>query len=124
MAHEEDELLARFSRLYDAVIRELRIVYSEASVGAILLLDARDANAGSAWIKLQVELDNIREYAVRDPARLAINVLSDGLYAQRFDGALFLDFAPFTVEPKTIEDYRRSHLYFSCERVRWSIKPC
>lgn len=64
----------------------------------------------------------VEEFAVRESAKESSRVLSSGLQIEVFNGLLFFDFAPYSVSPRGVEDYRRSGFYIAGRSFSWTVE--
>lgn len=122
--HSVDDVLNRFYRCSDGVIRHVDIVFRSAPAGseATITISVRDGSAEAQWVNLIWRVEGLEELAFLE-GRTSYRVLSDGVVVGWFEGLTFLDFGPYTSAPEGVEDFRRSGFYFAGKAVSWEVVP-
>jgi hypothetical protein len=123
-----DNFLAKFNHGYDGVVRAVQLKFSPAEeLGhAIVTLSVRRSGAKknrNGWVNLRLSIDAVEEFSLRESSKESFRVLSSGLHIGSFGELLFFDFAPYSVCPAGMEDYRRSGFYVAGRSFTWREEP-
>lgn len=117
--------LERFYQFFDSLVWkiQLELTSSRRSRNVNIILGARDGSQVTSreWINVQIFLGEVSEYCVKEEEQSQIQVLSNGVKVSPFGETLLIDFDPYTDAPQSVEDIRRSHLYFACKSIKWKI---
>ncbi len=116
--------LDRFHHCYDGLVRAISILFASGNSlsTAKIVISVRDATDPASWVNVHLELDGLKEFALRE-GQASYQVLSDGLKIGFFGDLIFLDFAPYTDDPDGVEDFRRSEFYFASRSCKWQVHP-
>jgi hypothetical protein len=119
-----DQVLDRFYRCSDGVIRRVELDFKSdrESSTATIVCSVRDSDAAAQWVNLICRVRGLSEFSFSE-GRTSYRVLSDGLVIGWFEDLIFLDFGPYTVEPDSVEDFRRSGCYFAGKSATWEVVP-
>lgn len=118
------EFLNRFNSFNDAVVRRVEHRYGTSGRRqTTLIISTQDQQPDSGWSNVVIVIDNVAEIALRED-RSTRQVLSDGLSIAWFDGAVWCDLSPYSSEPVTVDDFRRSDFYVSGETLTWRAEHC
>jgi hypothetical protein len=125
--YNHQDFLKQFNQFYDAVLRsiELRFAPSEMFGHATVTLSVPQSlpkRDKSGWVNVRIEVKKVEEFSLRESTKESARVLSSGLHIGPFDGLLFFDFAPYSVSPRSLEDYRRSGFYIAGRSFSWNVK--
>ena len=115
------EFLDRFNSFNDAVVR--RVEYRYGASGrpqATLTISTQDQQSDEGWSNVVVVIENVSEIAFRE-GKSTRQVLSDGLIVAWFNGDVWCDLSPYTSEPASVNDFRRSDFYVVGEALSWRI---
>jgi hypothetical protein len=120
---KESDFLDRFCSFNDAVVRRLEHRYEASGRRqAILTVSARDQESGQGWSNVVIVIDGVSEIGFRE-GKSTRQVLSDGLILTWFQGHVWCDLSPYTSEPGSIDDVRRSDFYVAGEVLKWRSEP-
>jgi hypothetical protein len=117
------DFLDRFCSFHDAVVRRLEHHYEASGRRqTILTVSAQDQESGQGWSNVVLVIDGVSEIGFRE-GQSTRQVLSDGLILTWFNGHVWCDLSPYTSEPSSIDDVRRSDFYVVGEVLRWRSEP-
>jgi hypothetical protein len=118
------EVLERFYDFGDAIIRSVAIDFHppKANHRATIVCSARDRDNDANWCNVTWYVNQLAECLVAE-GRVTNIILSQGLQIGWFSNKVYLDFAPYTVEPDDEEDFRRSGFYVSGAIATYEVGP-
>ena len=73
-------------------------------------------------MNVHMAITEVEEFALREGPKESCRVLSGGLQIEVFNGLLFFDFAPYSVSPQGLDDYRRSGFYLAGRSFSWKVE--
>ncbi|WP_088394589.1 hypothetical protein [Flavobacterium davisii] len=115
-----EELLKKINQGYDGLIRVIKVFNgfqnAEITISVIDLENNRD------WINVVFFIKGIKEFKINQRMNFSNVVLSDGIKFKKIDNHFYIDFAPYSDEIVTIEDFRFSDIYFGCDSIEWETK--
>jgi len=103
--------LNRFYQCHDSIIRCIALIAQDETntSKAEVILSVRDKEKdGDGWVNLNIKINGLTEFIGSDSGNYTDAVLSDGVKIGFFDNLTYIDFEPFTDEPRGIEDYKKS----------------
>lgn len=119
--------LEQFNHCFDGVLRRFKVrflpseplgrVYLTLSVQRPL---SRRIKAG--WVNVRLAIKEVEEFVFKESSKETGRVLSSGLRIYPFNGLLFFDFAPYSLNPSGIEDFRRSGFYIAGRSFSWKVE--
>ncbi len=113
------EFLDRFNSFNDAVVRRVEHRYGASGRRqATLIISAQDQQSEAGWSNVVLVIDDVSEIAFRE-GKSTRQVLSDGLTIAWINGDVWCDLSPYSSEPATVDDFRRSDFYVSGEALTW-----
>lgn len=115
------ELLKKINQGYDGLIREIKIFNGNKS--AEIIVSVTDSENNGQWINIIFQMREIKEFKVNQKLNFSNIVISDGIKFKIIDNISYIDFAPYSDEIDTIEDFRFSDTYFGCNSIEWKIIP-
>lgn len=115
-----DKFLERFSHCYDGLIRDVRINFPTKKVSITCSVKDQNNQVDEGWVNLTLEIENMIELTVVERQSTCI-VLSDGLQVGFFNDQVYLDLCPYTEEPDSIDDFKKSDFLVVGERCSWSL---
>ena len=116
-----NSLLKKINQGYDGLVREIRIF--NGNKDAELTISVMDYEKEKEWINIIFTLRGIEEFKVNQKLNFSSVVLSDGIKFKKIDSRSYIDFAPYSDEIDSIEDFRFSDTYFGCNSIDWKIIP-
>lgn len=121
---DAERVLERFYRCNDGLIRRIDLAFEpdRDDSRATIVCSVKDDAADAAWVNVIFQVRGLREVAMVE-GQTSFRVLSDGLTVGWFDGLIFLDFGPYTSEPRGVDDFRRSRCYFAGLTATWEVAP-
>ena len=119
--------LAHFNHCFDGIVRRIqfRFAPTESFGRAYITLSVQrpiTRRIKNGWVNVRMAITEVEEFAVRESAKESCRVLSSGLHIEVFNGLLFFDFAPYSVSPDSLEDYRRSGFYIAGRSFSWKVE--
>ena len=119
--------LKHFNHCYDGIVRRIqfRFAPTEAFGRAYLTLSVQrpiTRRIKNGWVNVRMAITEVEEFALRESSKESFRVLSSGLQIEVFNGLLFFDFAPYSVSPRGLEDYRRSGFYIAGRSFSWKVE--
>jgi hypothetical protein len=116
------EFLERFYSFNDALIRRVEHRYL-ASGGreTTLTISGRDQQSSTGRSNVVVVISEVSEICFRE-GNSTRQVLSDGMTVAWFDGVVWCDLSPYTSEPDSIDDFRKSDFYVVGKVLTWRIE--
>jgi hypothetical protein len=114
-----EELLERINYGYDGLIRSIVIKSFRRAEVRISIIDS----GNNQWANLKITLDDIIEFKVAQAARTSNLVLSDGIKMKAFESNYFIDFSPYSEQVETVDDFRKSDIYFASKIIDWVFEP-
>ena len=115
------ELLKKINQGYDGLIREIKIF--NGNKNADIIVSVIDSENNGQWINIIFQMREIKEFKVNQKLNFSNIVISDGIRFKIIDNISYIDFAPYSDEIDTIEDFRFSDTYFGCNSIKWKIIP-
>jgi hypothetical protein len=116
------EFLDRFNSFNDAVVRRVGYCYDASGHRqATLTISTQDQQSDAGWSNVVIVIDNVSEIAFRE-GKSTRQILSDGLAVCWFDGDVWCDLSPYSSEPDTVDDFRRSDFYVVGEALAWRVE--
>lgn len=120
------KLLFELSHGYDAVLRriELRFPQSEKLATVSLTLSVKGPipqKRNGDWVNVRLRIKDVEELALRESAKETCRVLSSGIQTTVCKDVVFFDFAPYSVSPQGLEDFRRSGCYVAGRSFTWEV---
>jgi hypothetical protein len=116
-----NSLLKRINHGYDGLIREIRIF--NGNKDAEITVSVMDYKNDREWINIIFSINGIKEFKVNQNLNFSNVVLADGIKLKKINYSSYIDFAPYSDEIDTIEDFRFSETYFGCDSINWKIVP-
>ena len=113
------ELLKRINYGYDGLIRSILIKPSYYAEVTISVMDYLNDNE---WINIKFLIKDIVEFKVLQNKNTSNTVLSSGIKMKVIDNVHYIDFAPYSDEIDTINDFRQSEVYFAANNLEWKIE--
>ena len=126
--HQEsrDSFLAKFNHCYDGVVRAIQMNFSPSKTFGSSLVTLSVCSGTKKkrdeWVNLRLSITDVEEFSLRENSRESCRVLSGGLQIGLFGELLFFDFAPYSVCPTGMEDYRRSGFYVAGRSFSWRVE--
>lgn len=123
-----DNFLDDFNHGYDGVLRAVELVFlpSEPFGHAIVTLSVRRSDMKknrNGWVNLLLSIEDVEEFSLREAPKESCRILSYGVQVGVFGDLRFFDFAPYSVSPRGIEDYRLSGFYVAGRKFTWREEP-
>jgi len=116
-----NSLLKRINQGYDGLIREIRIF--NGNKNAEITVSVMDYENERKWINIIFIIKRIEEFKLKQKLNFSNVVLSDGIKFKKIESKSYIDFAPYSDEIDSIEDFRFSEIYFGCDSIDWKIIP-
>lgn len=114
--------LNRFCSFSDAVVRRLEHRYfASGRQRTTVTVSSQDQQATQGWSNVVIVIDDVSEVVFRE-GMTSCQVLSSGLYITWLDGNLWCDFSPYTSQPSSVEDLRRSDFYVVGKVLTWDVE--
>lgn len=111
--------MERFDSLNDAVIQRIEHFYATSSCQqTCLTLSGWDHEVDAGRSDIVIVIDGVSEIVFRE-GKSTRQVLSDGLTVAWIDGSVWCDFSPYTSEPASLDDLRRSDFYVVGKSLTW-----
>jgi hypothetical protein len=119
--------LEQFNRCYDGIVRRIqfRFAPTDSLSRAYLTLSVQQPitrRIKNGWVNVRLAIADVEEFGLRESAKESCRVLSSGLQIDVFNGLLFFDFAPYSLSPRGLEDYRRSGFYIAGRSFSWKVE--
>lgn len=112
--------LERFYHCHDGVVRDVRVHFATKKVMVILSVQDRETQENEGWVNLTLEIKDLVEFILIE-GKSTCAVISDTLQIGFFDGAIYVDFCPYTEAPRGIDDFRKSLFLVAGKRCVWSV---
>jgi len=121
------QFLELFNHCYDGVVRRIQFRFTpgEAFGEAHLTVSVQrpvSRRSKYSWVNVRLTIREVEEFSVRESPKESCRVLSSGLHIEAFNGLLFFDFAPYSLNPRGVEDYRLSGLYIAGRSFSWKVQ--
>lgn len=119
--------LEQFNHCYDGLVQRIQFQFAptEALGRASLTLSVQrpiTRQIKNGWVNVRLAIKEVEEFSLRESAKESCRVLSSGLQIEMFGGLLFFDFAPYSLSPGGVEDYRRSGFYIAGRSFSWKVE--
>ena len=119
--------LEQFNHCYDGIVRRIQFRFAPAEPfgRAYLTLSVQrpiNRRIKNGWVNVRLAIREVEELALRESPQESFRVLSSGLQIGVFNGLLFFDFAPYSVSPRGLEDFRRSGCFIAGRSFSWSVE--
>jgi hypothetical protein len=123
-----DNFLAKFNHCYDGVVRAIQLEFSPSTAfgNALVTLSvchSETKTSQNEWVNVRLSISDVEEFSLRETPNEQSRVLSSGLQIGSFGELVFFDFAPYSVCPNGMEDYRRSGFYVAGHSFTWRVEP-
>jgi hypothetical protein len=105
-----DALRERFSDFFDAVLVSVVLELPRSAQDRAATLRVLAQTVEGSWHTIVFCVDRLREFKFFE-GRTSYLVLSDGLDIHLVAGGTFLDLAPFSEQPASLDELRRSRQY-------------
>jgi hypothetical protein len=116
------EFLTRFYHCYDGLIRYVKVNFNFKEVSVILSTQDQETQENEGWVNLVLEINDFSEFILIED-KSSCTVLSSGLQVGFFNGKTYLDFCPYTEEPDSIDDFKKSRFMVAGSECFWSVSP-
>ena len=121
-----EHFLNRFSSFFDAVVRELQVVYRQNNQTVIvsLMLSARDVETpeNDGWVDVLLRIEGVTEFRFADSQKASYQVLSDGLKILPIREGLFFDLGFFDELPSDFDELALSQHYAFGTGFTWEVR--
>lgn len=113
MIQEITEILARFERFNDGLLRTIHIGYNELGERAIaVVVHGRDwRDAAGTWKEVRISLEQVQEYRFNEPRRTTSQVLSNGIHFVQDGSTVGIDLGGLADPPGSLDELRESDMY-------------
>lgn len=120
-----DNVLSRFYRFYDGVIRSITLEYTGKTRHAEIRVACRDSASTrtEGWVCVRVVVRDIREFSVRERYRTSLQVLSQGIQIRTFGDSVGIEFGGALEPPSTIEDLMLSDAFVVGSEIEFNVGP-
>lgn len=113
------QLLRRINKGYDGLIREISLKnFNNATIEVSVM----DAHNNYEWINVVFYCNGLIEFSVIQKARYSNIVLSSGIIYREISGIHYIDFSPYSEEIDSVEEFRKSDIYFAAKEVKFETK--
>jgi hypothetical protein len=111
-------LLQRYGRFIEAVLRSVHYHFPAPNVGphAILTIAALD-HQEKRWVTLELRVEGIEEFSIREGPQITCTILSDGANIGFFKGKVYVDLAPVEPTYESISDFLNSNFLIVGKRL-------
>jgi hypothetical protein len=117
---------ARFYDFYDGLIRNITVSFmsshDKTRVVVTCSVQDREAEQNNGWINLTININNVTELILIEDSITCV-VLSSGVNILFSNDSIYLDFCPFTEEPQSIDDFKKSRFLVVGTSCFWHVSP-
>ena len=118
------EFLSRFYDCSDGIIRRIALSTSLADKAleahVTMSVQDREAKEDDGWVNLCLLMKGVKSHS--EGIDIVYNeVISDGIKIGFFADDIYLDLHPYTDEPESIEDFKKSQCLIIATGCSWSV---
>lgn len=113
-----DNLLNVINKGFDGIVRDIKIHnLKEAEI------EVSVRTLKNEWVNVLFKMSDVKEFKIAQKIKTSNIVMSMGICVMRVDGIYYIDFSPYSELIESLDDIRKSDIYFGVGSIEWQIKP-